>query len=129
MKALIVERADGIAHDLIRKFEDSFSYKAIGLGQFRAGIVAGHAQSGLRLEIQNDAALDVPGKRHHAGHTFAAISILFHREVAYFGRTRKALRQHGIGRVDERLNQLHLHVIRPPRPPQWPRRRLPPSHT
>ena len=124
MEALVVERADGIADDLVRQFEDGFFDQPVGFGQFRARIVAGHAHSGLRLEVQNDAALDVAGERHHAGHAFPAIGVLFHREAAHLRGTRQTLRQHRVGRIDERLNQFHLHAIRPPRRSHSPRRRL-----
>src|ERR1700676_3444011 len=116
METLVVECADGIADNLVRQFEDSFFDQAVGFGQVCARIVAGHTQGGLRLEVQNNAALDIAAKSNHAGHTFAAIGILFHREMAHLRGARQTLRQHGVGRVDERLNQFHLHCDQTPAP-------------
>src|SRR5580704_19264292 len=85
VEALVVKRADSIADDLVGQFEDGFFDQPVGFRQFRARIVTGHSHRSLRLEIQNDAALDVTRERYHAGHALAAVSVLFHREVAHFG--------------------------------------------
>ncbi len=81
VEALVVERRDGVAHNLVGEFEDGLFDQRVGFGQFSARVVAGHTHRGLRLEVEDDAALDVSRKLHHAGHAFAAIGILFHRKV------------------------------------------------
>ena len=44
-----------------------------------------------------------------SGHTFSPVGFLFHAEVANGQGTLETLSQHGVGRVDERLDQFHLH--------------------
>jgi len=59
MEALVVERRDGVAHDLVREFEDGFLDQRVGLRQFGARVVAGYFDGGLGLEVEYDPALDV----------------------------------------------------------------------
>src|ERR1022692_4911432 len=49
MEALVVERRDGVTHDLVRKFEDGFLDQRVRLGQFGAGVVAGGPDCRLRV--------------------------------------------------------------------------------
>ena len=65
--------------------------------------------SRLRREVENDSSFNVASEFDHRGNTLAAISHRLHGEVSNRHGGFQALRQHGIGRVDERLDQLHLH--------------------
>src|ERR1035438_10538113 len=66
MKALVVERGDGVAHDLIREFEDGFLDQRVGLRQFGARVVAGHLDGSLRLEVEYDPAFDIARQRNRS---------------------------------------------------------------
>src|ERR1035437_2427561 len=85
MKALVVERRDGVTHDLVRKFEDGFLDQRVRLGQFGTGVVAGDLDCRLRFEVEYDPALYATRQRYHARHTLAAIGILFHGKVRHLG--------------------------------------------
>jgi len=58
MEALVVERGDGVAHDLIREFEDGFLDQRVGLRQFGAreaiATSTGQNDAGLFLLDLND---------------------------------------------------------------------------
>src|SRR5580700_5857158 len=47
MEALVVERGDGVAHDLVGEFKDGFFDQRVRLGQFGASVVAGHLHGRL----------------------------------------------------------------------------------
>ena len=129
MEALVVERGNSVADNLVREFEDGFLDQRVRLGQFGARVVAGHLDRRLRFKVQYDPAFDVPGQRDHAGHALAAVGVFFHGEVAHLGRALQPLRQHGVGRVDERLDQFHLHRVRLLLRRRLPRLRLRPART
>ncbi len=69
----------------------------------------GDARSGGRVHIEDHAAFDVATDVHHGGNAFPAIDLLLHGNVANAGFAAERLGQHGIGGVNERLNQFHLH--------------------
>ena len=109
MKALVVQRGHGVANDLVREFAHRFPHQIVGFRQFGAGKVACDLRSRLGREVENDSSFNVASEFDHRGNTLAAISHRLHGEVSNRHGGFQALRQHGIGRVDERLDQLHLH--------------------
>src|ERR1700736_3987145 len=109
MEALIVQGGDRISGDLVGQLTNRFPYQFVGFGQIGAREVAGYPHRSLRVEVEDNSALDVPAERHQRGHAFAAVNLLLHAEVPNRHGRLQALRQYGVSRVDEGLDQLHLH--------------------
>jgi len=66
----------------------------VGFRQLGARIVAGYAHRGLGLQIENDPALNVSSQPPPCQLHPCADRRPLHAEVAYFGGTLQALRQH-----------------------------------
>src|SRR6266536_493399 len=108
-EALIVEAGDGVADDHVGQLGDALANELrIGF-ELHAGQRTGDLHGGGVVHVEDDAALDVPGDLDHGRGGAARIRLLLHRDVGDIDGAGEGLREHGIGGVDERLDQLHLH--------------------
>jgi len=108
-ETLVIEKRDGIADDHVGEFADGLTNDLLAFREFRTGKLAGHAHGHFGREIEDDAALDVALDGDESGDTLAAISVLVHGEVGDFRGRLQRFGEHGIGGVDEGLNEFHSH--------------------
>src|SRR6266446_2631934 len=109
METLVIQGGDGVSGDLIGQLANRFPDQVVGLGQFGSGKATGDSHGCFGVEIEDNSAFDVSGERDDGGHALAPVGLLLHAEVPNRHWGLQALCQDGIRRVDERLDQLHLH--------------------
>ncbi len=110
VKSLVVERGDGVANDLVGQFTDRFAYQiGVGFGDFDASQTTGELHRGFKVDIKNDPAFDLTHQANLGRDSFSPVRFLFHAEVLDGNGRVQCLGQHGVGRINERLNQVHPH--------------------
>ena len=92
MKALVIERGDGVADDLVGQLAHRLLHQGIRLRNFGAGKLAGHAHRGCGIEIEDNATFDIAGEPYQGGDALAAVGFLFHAEIPDDHRGPQALR-------------------------------------
>src|SRR5208282_6777877 len=113
VESLIVERSDGIANDLVRQLTDRLAYQIVGRGYFHARQPVGELHRRLEVHIKNDPAFDLAHQANFGRDPFSPVRLFFHAQVLDGNGRLQPLRQDGIGRVNEGLNQLHAHDYAP----------------
>ena len=113
VETLVVERGDRISDDLVGKLADRLAHQLLRRGQFFPCHAAGHAHRGLWVGVEDNAPFDIARQRDQRRHPMSSVALFFHTEVPDGGRALQAVSQHGVGRVDEWLDQLHPHVYAP----------------
>ena len=112
-ESLIVESGDSVADDEIGQFGDGLA------NDLRVGIHlsacdgAGDLHGGAVLNVEDDAPFDVAADLNHGGGGPALVGFLVHGNIGNRDGAGQGLGEHGVGGVDEWLNQLHPHKTTP----------------
>src|SRR5207248_8468510 len=107
----VVECYHSVADNQVGKFADHVNYCVS-----RSDIAiqsGGDHDGGLGVNGEDDVAFDIAIEADGGGSAFGVIGRLLHGEVNNLDRLLKHLREHGIGRVDERLDEIELHGCTP----------------
>src|SRR4051812_3745593 len=112
-EAEIIERGDSIADHQVREFEDGLCDDALRFLYRTSGKSRGDLGRGRRFNVEDDSPFDVAQDGDDGSNTFATISLFLHVDVGDLGRRLQCLCEHGVSSVDERLDQLHLHLESP----------------
>src|ERR1700687_3957013 len=109
MESLVVERGDGVANDLVGQFTDRLAYQIVGLGYFNAGQTGGELHRRSQVDIKNNSPFNLAREANLGSDPFPPVRLFFHAQVLDGNGRLQPLRKDRVGRVNERLNQVHPH--------------------
>src|SRR5229473_5067381 len=111
VESLVVERGDGVANDLVSQLTNRLAHQIVGLGYFDAGQTGGELYRRSQIHIKNDPPFNLAREANLGSDPFPPVGLFFHAEVLDGNGRLQPLRQDGVGRVNERLNQVHPHDL------------------
>src|SRR6266700_5301824 len=113
VESLIVERGYSLTNYLIGEFKYRFFRHFIPSGDFHTAQRACQIGGSRWSQVEDNPAFNVASKGDLRRNAAALVRVLRHEDFAHTGAAAQALCQHRIRRIDEGLDQLHLHAWAP----------------